>query len=159
MTSVRLHHPTFASCNYVVELPWQPSAQVDPCNACSQKDRPLVHQYKALHLRLDENGDVFVADGIFRLLQRVPLMAGFEVVAGRNAPPQFVGAIELPTQRIVNANEEFYVPGRTKYQARDRMQKPFQPIVEKLLEAVDRKATAKTAEKRTIFTLGKRKEV
>ena len=134
-----------------------PSAQVDPCNACSQPDRPLVHTHKALHLRLDEHGDVFVAEGIFKLLQRVPLMAGLEVVEGRNAPPQFVGAIELPTQRIVNATKEFYVPGRNKYEARDRMQRPFQPLLEAAELVQDKKKTAALAEKRTIYIMGKRK--
>lgn len=157
MASVRLHHPLFASCNYVVELHWQKSDSSDACNACSQPDMPMVHEYKSLHLRLDENGDVFVADGILKLLQRVPGMAGLEVVPGRNAPPQFVGAIELPTQHIVNANKEFYVPGRTKYQARDRMQKPFQPLVDKVLEKIDRKKTAEKAEKSKTFIMGRRK--
>lgn len=155
MTSIRLHHPMFSSCNYVVELPWQPTqpGYSDACNACSQKDRPLVHKFKALHLRLDQNGDVFVADGIYQLLQRVPEMAGLQRVEGGNAPPQFVGAIELPTQRIVNAEREFYVPGRTKYEARDNMQKPFRGLLDKLQEAVDRKATLERAAKRTIHII------
>lgn len=158
MASVKLHHPSFTNVNYVVELAWLPNASTDACNACSQPERPMHHQYKSLHLRLDGAGDVFVAEGILELLRKVPDMAGLQIVEGRNAPPQFVGAIELSTQDIVNANERFYVPGRTKYEARDKMQEPYQPIVNQILENIDRQVTAKKAEKSTTFIFGKRRD-
>jgi len=146
----------FASCNYVVELD-KPMVGRRACNACSRKDNPVVHAKKSLHLRLDQHGDVFVADGILKLLKTVPAMAGLEVVDGRNPPPQFVGAVELPTSEIINANERFYVPGRTKYDAAARMHKPFEPVVNNILERIDRKLTAKKMEKSSMFIFGKRR--
>ena len=153
--SVRLHHPLFASCNYVVELaqPMPPGAR--PCFACSRKDAPITHMNKAIHLRLDSNGDVFVAEGIYELLRKVPTMAGLEVVPGRNPPPQVVGALEQPTQYLILPHGQRYVPGWNKYQAEQRMQKPFEPVAEMIQESVDRKVTAARAEKRTIYIMGR----
>lgn len=152
MASVRLHHPTFASCNYVVELPQEmPFGHNRECFTCKQ-----VHRNKSIHLRLDANGDVFVAEGILALLRTVPGMAGLEVVPGRNAPGQIVGAIAQPTQLIYLPNGTKYVPGWNKYQAEQRMQKPFEPWAEAVAEHFDRKDTAAKAEKRSLFIFGKR---
>jgi hypothetical protein len=149
--SVRLHHPLFTNVNYVVELQQKYETPYD-CFACK-----LVHVNKAIHLRLDDNGDVFVAEGIFKLLQKVPTMAGLEVVDGRNAPPQVIGAVGQPTQDIVLANQRFYVPGFNKYQAGERMQKPFQPVADAIAEKIDRAVVAKRAEKQSTFIMGRRK--
>lgn len=157
MASIRLHHPLFTNCNYVVELaqPMPPGAR--PCFACSRKDAPLTHKNKAIHLRLDHNGDVFVAPGILELLRTVPTMAGLEVVPGRNAPAQIVGAVEQLTQRIVYPNGEKYVPGWNQYEAEQRMQRPFEPVAEKIQEAADRQRTAALAQKRRRFIMGRGK--
>lgn len=128
-----------------------------PCFACSRQDAPVTHKYKAIHLRLDHGGDVFVSEGIYQTLLTVPTMAGLEVVPGRNAPSQIIGAVEQPTQRIVFPNGEKYVPGWNKYQAEQRMQRPLEPIAEKIQEMVDRKATAALAQKRSLFIMGRRK--
>jgi hypothetical protein len=153
MASVRLHHPRLASCTYVVELPQSmPEAHSRECFTCKQ-----VHARKALHLRLDDRGDVFVAEGILALLRTVPTMGGLEVHDGRNAPPQFVGALELPTQHIILPHGEKYVPGFNKYEAGERMQRPFQPLADAMAEWKDRNETAKRAEKATTFILGRRK--
>ena len=157
--SVRLHHPTLASCTYAVELAFQPMPALysRACNACSRPNAPLVHQYKTIHLRLDAAGDVFVAPGIAELLKKVPTMAGLSVVPGRNAPPQTVGAVDQKESLIVLAGREFYVPTSTKHDAIDRMRRPFQPIVEAIREKKDRVATAAKAERSSTFILGKRR--
>lgn len=156
--SVRLHHPQFANVNYVVELPSKEMpADARACNACSRPDDPVVHRFKSIHLRLDGEGNVFVARGIYELLLREAGLAGMQVVEGRNAPPQYVGAIEQPTEEIILADRRFYVPGRTKYEARDRTMKPFQPFVEAAVEDLDRKQTKAKAEKKSTFIFGKRK--
>ncbi len=151
MTSVRLHHPLYASCTYVVELQNKypvPKA----CPSCKE-----VHVHKAIHLRLDSQGDVFVAEGILELLRKVPTMAGLEVVPGRNAPAQTIGAIAQPTQYIILPNGTKYTPGWNKYKAGERMQKPFEPWAEALAERFDRIAVAARAEKASTFILGRRK--
>ena len=153
MTSVRLHHPAFASCTYVVELPQD---YLEPggydCPTCG-----VAHQRKAIHLHLDAQGDVFVAEGIYELLLQVGL-AGMEVSnAVDNAPTQRIGAVEVPTREIYTVDSRFYVPGRTKYESADIMQKPFQPLADKIAEGIDREATAKKMQKRSTFLLGRRK--
>lgn len=159
MASVRLHHPTFASCNYAVELLFQPMpSDARACFACSQPDKPLVHKYKTLHLRLDSNGDVFVAPGILKLLKKVPTMAGFQIVDGRNAPPQKIGAIELPPTNTIFAERQFYIPGRSLAKSVDAMRKPFQPMVESIREKIDRAATKEKMKKSSTFILGRRKD-
>jgi hypothetical protein len=158
VTSIRLHHPTFASCNYVVELSQpMPPAHTRTCFACSRKDAPVTHRNKAIHLRLDQNGDTFVAPGILALLRTVPTMAGLEVAPGRNAPAQIVGAVEQPKQLVILPNGTRYVPGWNKYQAEKRMQDPFEPVVNEYLERVDRATTKLLAEKRSIYIMGRRK--
>lgn len=157
--SVRLHHPQFASCNYVVELPELRTASVlRACFACSRPNAPVTHQYRAIHLRLDAAGDVFVAPGILELLKKVPTMAGLEVVPGRNAPAQLVGAVDSREDRIVLAGREFFVPKSTKHDAVARMRRPFQPYVEAVREKLDRAATAAKAERSSTFILGKRRD-
>lgn len=156
--SVRLHHPAYANVNYVVELPQEMPLEARACNACSQPDRPVVHRFKSIHLRLDSNGDVFVAPGILELLRQVPGMAGLEVSNTLdNAPNQRVGAVEMPTQEVMLADRRFYVPGRTQQEAERKVQKPFKDILEPLLERYDRKVTAEQAEKKSTFIFGKRK--
>jgi hypothetical protein len=156
--SVKLHHPRFANVNYVVELRQpMPKEHNAPCFACSRKGAPLIHANKSIHLRLDANGDVFVAPGILKLLRKVPTMAGLEVVPGRNAPPQLVGAVAQPTQDIVLAGQRFYVPGFNKYKAGERMQEPFIPVANAIAEKADRAAVAKRAEKQKTFIFGRSK--
>ena len=151
--SVRLHHPLFVSCNYVVEMP-QKYPRAYECPACL-----TTHTHKAIHLRLDEHGDVFVHPGIYELLKTVGL-AGMEfaneVIDG---PGQVIGAVELVKRETINANghKRFWVPGRTKYESRDVMHRPFIPVLEAIQEKVDRAITAARAEKRSIFIFGRRK--
>ena len=154
MAGVRLHHPTFFSCNYVVELE---AAYPEPydCPACK-----ITHQRKSIHLRLDEHGDVIVAKGIFEQLQKAVGMAGLEVANEvTSPPPMFVGAVDLNKTEIrpftVNGTDSgsFYVPGRSKWESRDIMVKPFQPLLDKMAEAMDRKRTAELAQKRSIHIL------
>lgn len=133
-TSIRLHHPTLASCNYVVEMPQRYPTPYE-CPSCR-----LTHIHKAIHLRLDEHGDVFVAEGIYELLQTVGL-AGMEFAnVVHDAPPQVIGAVELPKTETITSNghKRFWVPGRTKYESRDLMLKPFQPLFDAIAEIRDR---------------------
>jgi hypothetical protein len=154
VASVRLHHPTLRSCNYVVELPQDmPETHARECFSCK-----VVHARKSIHLRLDAHGDVFVADGILALLRTVPTMAGLEVVPGRNAPGQVIGAVAQDTTEVVLAGQRFYVPGFNKYKAGERMQRPFQPVADAIAEKRDRIAVAKRAERATTFLMGRKKE-
>jgi hypothetical protein len=165
MSSVRLHHPLLKSSagariTYAVELMAKPmpAKHTRSCNACSQPGRPVVHKYKTIHLRMDENGDTFVSDGILELLRTVPTTAGLEVVPGRNAPPQAIGAVEQPQQEIILANGQgHYVPEVRETDAVVRMRKPFQPFVEAVREQLDRTATAERMKKAKMFIISRRK--
>ena len=126
MAGVRLHHPVFASCTYVVEL-----AQLYPqpyrCPACGK-----AHDRKAIHLRLDADGDVIVSQQIYDQLRTV-FLAGLEVANEVAAPPPLqIGAVDTPTHLIIeqplNRDQratDFYVPGQTKYQGRDKVAAGF----------------------------------
>jgi hypothetical protein len=156
--SIRLHHPYLKAppdgrLNYVVEMPQRYETPYN-CNACK-----MTHEYKAIHLRLDEYGDVFVAPGIYELLKTVGL-AGLEFANELdNAPAQFVGAVELlKTETVTSNGHRFWTPGQTRYESRDFMQKPFLPILEAFAEKADRKATAEKAEKQRTFILGRRRD-
>lgn len=163
--SVRLHHPQFRSSadsrlTYAVELADKPmpAGHSRACNACSQPERPVVHSFKTIHLRLDENGDTFVSPDILALLRTVPTMAGLEVVPGTQAaPPQNIGAVEQPKQEIILPTGGHYVPGRSKEDATVRMRKPYQPLVEAIREKLDREATAARMERSSTFIFGRRK--
>jgi hypothetical protein len=115
----------FASCNYVVEMP-QKYPVPHECPTCRTN-----HIYKSIHLRLDEHGDVFVHPGIYELLKTVGL-AGMEFANEvDNAPPQIIGAVEIVKKETITANghRRFWVPGRTKYESRDIMQKAFRRLL------------------------------
>jgi hypothetical protein len=129
MAGVRLHHPTFRSCTFVVELE-QDFASRRPrvCPSCSQPGAPKSHDRKAVHLRLDANGDVIVSPDVLASLRTV-FLAGMDVVNEiENPPTQLVGAVAQPTQLIVEQrlnpdqnSAPYYAPGRTKYESRDRL--------------------------------------
>lgn len=161
MASIRLHHPRYKSrdgvnITYAVELPWiQMPYNIRQCNACSQPETPLYHKFKTIHLRLDSNGDTFVAPGILELLRKVPGMAELEVMPSTGAPKQFVGALEQGPQQIILPDRNHYVPRVTKDDATVRMRRPWQPVVERIREKQDRQKTAALAEKRTIYIMGR----
>lgn len=176
--TIRLHHPVYKAppgglLNYAVELAfWPMPAGARPCFACSvppngqDPGREVIHAYKTLHLRLDSAGDVFVAPGILELLNKVPTRAGLEISNEvNNAPGQKVGAVEQPTVLTINASQNgpghsnFYVPGRTQQEAEKVVQAPFKAMLEPIAEKHDRQVTAAKAEKRTIYVMGRRKEV
>lgn len=122
MSGVRLHHPIFASCTLVVELPQvYPRAYV--CPSCGK-----THERKAVHLRLDARGDVIVAHPVYEALRTV-FLAGMEVTNEiAEPPPLILGAIEQPKYETIEHNlngqdQRFYLPGRTKYASRDRVRK------------------------------------
>ena len=154
---VRLHHPHFASCTFVVELPKLYPEPYD-CPSCK-----MTHLYKSIHLRLDANGDVLVNKGVYQTLLQVNL-AGMQMMNEvREPPPLYVGAVEQPkyetqTAPLNGQNQRFYLPGSTKYESQDRMQKPFKPLLEKIAEVIDRKETAAKAEKRSIHVLNGRRK-
>lgn len=166
MPGVRLHHPTFASCTYVVELPNRWAAKGSdtranrPCNECQ---RP--HARKALHLRLDNSGSVIVSRSVYETLRQVPQMAGLDVTNEVASPPPLaLGAVESPTHLVVeqplNADHrrpDIYIPGQNRYQGRDRIYAPFQPVIDGWLEQHDRAETKAKANKRSIFALGRSK--
>lgn len=153
MAGVRLHHPTFASCTLVVELP-TPYPRPHDCASCGR-----AHERKAIHLRLDSAGDVIVAPEVLEKGRAQFTIAGFEIANAVSVPPPlFLGAVEQPKFETVevklNGNgQRFYRPGSNRYENRDRIYKPFQPIVDRELERRDRIATAETAKRRTIVPL------
>lgn len=157
MPGVRLHHPTFTSLTYVVETP-QAIPRPRLCNSCGK-----VHERKAIHLRLDPQGDVIVSRAVYAKLQTVGL-AGMQLSNEVKAPPPLiVGAVDQPGYKTIEAplagnGQEFYQPGHTKYEARDRQLAPFLPLIEATMEKEDRIATAKRKEKRLIVPLGLRRK-
>lgn len=160
MASIRLRHPTFRNCNYVVELSTpmhNPAGKFCPkCNRGRRPDDPIIHKQKSIHLDLDSEGYCFVAEGILKLLRTVPTMAGLEVVNETfNAPGQMVGAVAAPQQEtVIPGRQPFYIPEKTKWEA-DRLVTSFwaKQLLLPIVERWDRKQTAKRAEKRTIFKL------
>lgn len=130
MSGIRLHHAAFQSCTYVVELP-QVYPQPYQCPACGKQ-----HDRKAIHLRLDASGDVIVSQQIYAQLQTV-FLAGLELANEVEKPPPLaIGAVDTPTHLTIEAPlnldtkaADFYVPGQTKYQGRDKVQAGFQRLL------------------------------
>lgn len=160
MSGIRLHHPTLragegTTLTYVVELPLEWEA-ITPTRNRSQENCPtcgVPHARKALHLHLDANGDVIVAVPIYTQLLKVPTMAGLELVHEvKEPPPLSIGAVHRDKNRIVQATSEHIVPEQTKWQARDKIQAPFVPVLDELNTKLDVVATKKKREKRRIFT-------
>jgi len=57
MAGVRLHHRSLRGATFVAEMPDVPYPVPFLCSACER-----VHHNKAIHLRLDQMGDVVVAE-------------------------------------------------------------------------------------------------
>lgn len=161
MAGIRLHHPTLragegTTLTYVVELP-QAYGQPYNCPACGK-----LHARKALHLRLDGNGDVIVSREIYLSLQQVYL-AGLELVNEvPNPPPVSIGAVAKDKERIVesplnrdNTAAEIITPARTKYEGRDRLEAPWRPVLERLNETLDRQKADELREKRRLYVIEK----
>lgn len=125
MAGIRLHHPTImapvgAVVTYVVELEkeWA-NRRPRLCKSCDR-----FHDRKAVHLKLDSNGDTIVSAAVLEQLRTVYL-AGFEVANEiENPPTQYVGAVEQPKLLVVenrlNADqtpEPAYRPPITKYES------------------------------------------
>lgn len=168
MGGIRLHHPTLragegTTLTYVVELP-QPYATTSkpgarfrgetPCPACGKP-----HSNKAIHLRLDGNGDVIVSPDVYLALQTA-FLGGMEVVNEVSSPPPLaIGAVPKDKERIVeiplnrdNAAAPIITPARTRYENRDRLWEPFRPVLEQKAEAEDRKKAKLLRLKRRLFT-------
>jgi hypothetical protein len=109
------------------------------CKACGK-----THGNKAIHLRLDGNGDVIVSEEIFAALQAV-FLGGLEVANGVSAPPTtFLGAVTKDKERIIdaplnsdNAASPLITPARTKYENRDRMLRALRELTEALTESLE----------------------
>jgi hypothetical protein len=158
MSGIRLRHPALRAgegtrLTFVVELP-QPYPVAKQCPACLKP-----HANKAIHLRLDANGEVIVSREVYAALQTVPTMAGLELVDEVSNPPaQWIGAVAKDKERIVDAPlsgqpaAEIITPARTRFESRDRLLEPFKPLIEAKEEQADREATKKLREQRTLFT-------
>ena len=171
MSGIRLHHPSFRAAEgttltYVVELPLSFTVtkeggrdrSAEPCPRCAKP-----HRNKSLHLDIDANGDVIVAPAIYAQLQTVPTMAGLEMVNEvKSPPPLFIGAVPKDKSRIVEAPlsglpaADLITPASNRYENRDRLLAPYQPVVEKLQDEFDRKQTKKQREKRKLFVSTRR---
>jgi len=119
---------------YVVELstPFANGLPKD-CPTCLK-----AHDRKSLHLKLDANGDVFVAPGVLNTLKTV-FMAGLEVVNEVENPPAMnIGAVDQdkiyvldhPLNKSLTAAPS-YKPGRTKYESQARMFKTLERLFKK----------------------------
>lgn len=124
MAGIRLHHPTLVSATLVVELEKEYHARKPRfCPTC-EKD----HDRKAIHLRLDDNGDVIVSPEVYESLKTVYL-AGMELVNEIEKPPtQLIGAVEQPKLYVVenrlSTSKEAtpsYRKEKTKYESRDKL--------------------------------------
>jgi hypothetical protein len=126
VASVRLHHPTFTNCNYVIELQ-KPYEVPHDCPTCK-----VQHFNKSIHLRLDSEGDVIVTEGVYEMLLREVGLAGMTAENRVDKPPPMrIGAVEVPTQEIRLSDRRFYVPGRNKYESGNLMEKSFRKLLGK----------------------------
>lgn len=158
MSGIRLHHPVFraaegSTLTYVVELP-QPYPVPYDCPECQ-----TPHAHKAIHLRLDGNGDVIVSQQVYLALQAVPLMAGLEVMNEvENPPPLFIGAVQKDAARIVSlplgqvVTENGIRPEVSKYEGRDKLWKPYQPLIDEAQDKAEREAHRKKRNTSRTFT-------
>lgn len=131
--------------------------QAYDCNACKK-----THQRKAIHLRLDGNGDVIVAPAIYEELKTV-FMAGLEVVNEvASPPPLMIGAVDKDKERIVEQPLSGYMPAHkinpseTKYDGRARLEKPWLPILDALNLDLDKQRAAKQREKKKLYVVTKK---
>ncbi len=157
--SVRLRHPDYPiNCNFLVEIPTIPLHRGSVCPTCSRLHNPVVHQYKTIHLRL-QDGHAIVTEGVWDTIRKnVPGAAGLVAENSvNNPPPMLVGAVASPQEEIITEHGRLWVPGRTVQQSEKAAQAPLMPLLEGIAEKHDRRFTAKLAEKRTIFSLGKGK--
>lgn len=157
MAGIRLRHPHFARVTLVVELPSRYPRPYD-CPRCRK-----LHEYKAIHLQLDDQGCVIVARPVYEKLLQVHL-AGMEVVNEVPRPPDMaIGAIEQLKAETIEVplnghGQQFWTPGKDKYESRDAMVKPLQPVLDKKAEEVDRRQTAERAKRRSIHIFGRRRK-
>ena len=84
--SVRLHHPTLRGATFVAEHPDMPYPVPFLCSTCE-----TVHLNKAIHLRLDANGDVVVAGEAWENMKDL-LAPEFQVLGTISEPePMVIG--------------------------------------------------------------------
>jgi hypothetical protein len=62
---------------------------------------------------------------------------------------------ETQMQSLNGHAQRFWLPGRTRYESRDRIWQPFQPLLLARAERHDRIATAKARRKRRRFIFGR----
>lgn len=152
---IRLHHPVLRApangvLTYVVELEKEWAARRPRlCLHCSERQqdgtviRRVEHDRKAVHLKIDSNGDTVVSTDVLEKLRSV-FMAGFEVANEIvNPPTQYIGAIDQPQLLVVenrlNADqnpEPVYRPALTQYQSRDRLHRALARSIGKFLRAM-----------------------
>lgn len=158
MAGIRLHHPTLRSADgstvtYVVEIP-QPYPRAYNCPNCKRQ-----HSNKAIHLRLDGNGDVIVSPEVFLKLKEV-FFAGFEVSNEVKKPPRLaVGAVARDKERVIDAplnpdlkHGDQIMDSVTRWQASAKIEEVFKPILEHKQLLHDKKLHKKLRLKRRIFT-------
>lgn len=153
---IRMYHKTLRSCVYVVELDQnllREAGRVYLCPTCLRE-----HTRKALHLHLDAQGTTMVSATTPRKTMAILNLAGLDIENPVATPPvTHVGAVAQPKLEIVTLplgnlhHHDHYVPERNQYESRDRIIRPFQPAIDAMAEKVDRRETARVAEKRSIF--------
>jgi len=131
--------------------------QPTDCVTCGK-----THLRKAIHLRLDHNGDVIVALPIYEALKEV-FMGGLELANEVKAPPPLlIGAVDKDKERIVEAPLngmkalDKINPAQTKYDGRARLEKPWIPLLDQLNLQLDQEKAASLREKRKLFVVTKK---
>jgi hypothetical protein len=84
MPGVRLHHVDLRNSAVVFELPDRPYPTPFLCSTCSK-----AHTHKAVHLRVDNDGDVCVAEESFEVIRQY-LGPDWKVMNLIETPPPMV---------------------------------------------------------------------
>lgn len=106
---VRLHHPEFRNCTYVVTMYSRRYPTPYPCKICRVR-----HRYKCIHLLLDEHGNVVIndvlydhmkADGILGVLEATKEVTPrpFAIGIGRGMKEVFPANV-ANEERLIKAN-------------------------------------------------------
>lgn len=139
MPGIRLHHPVFTNCTYVVELDL-PLVYPTHCVECN-----TPHQKKSIHLRLDQNGDCIVSLDVLDQL-RTRALGGMEVVNEiQNPPAHRVGAVSVPKREVYTAHlnggqdpSRLWQPGKDKWESEEATLRTLKPWIEAATRVADK---------------------
>lgn len=159
MSGIRLHHSLYkaavgSTLTYVVEVGAPYHKGFHDCPDCGKR-----HLRKALHLRLDHQGDVIVSKQVYDALQPRLALAGLTYANDvAKPPPLAIGAVEQSKREVIElpmnldeAPAPKHRPGKSKSESRAVIDKLIEPITTAKAEKADRIATAKRRAKSRTF--------